>query len=329
MARELFRNIPCPVVLFLPEYALTKLARESPDFWAWRSGVFTVAIDKNILSVVMREYTAGRLHEVASLSVASKRRHLDVLKGLLAEYGVAGDQDANTRIDLCYRIGELLWTLGDWNPARHYFTQGLEIARRINDDEGSVARALYYLGILDQDQGDYAAAVENYTQSLKIFKELGNRAGIAGSLHQLGREPHQQREYAAAVKNYTQSLKIYKELGNRAGIAGSLHRLGMVHQDQGDYAAAVENYTQSLKIHKELGNRAGIAASLGQLGIVHQDQGDYAGAIENYLIAHSIFKQLGSPNATIAMNKLSDLREKMGELAFNEAVSAAMKRIDL
>ena len=143
------------------------------------------------------------------------------------------------------------------------------------------------------------------------------------------RQHQYQGDYAAAVENYTQSLKIDKELGNRAGIAESLHQLGSVHHDQGDYAAAVENYTQSLKIFKELGNRAGIATALHSLGSVHQDQGDYADAIENYRIAHSIFKQLGSPNATIAMNNLSDLREKMGELAFNEAVSAAMKRIDL
>ena len=41
LARELYRNhVPHPLVLWLPEYALTALARIAPDFWAWRSGVF-------------------------------------------------------------------------------------------------------------------------------------------------------------------------------------------------------------------------------------------------------------------------------------------------
>ena len=31
-----------PVLIWLPDYALTRLAREAPDFWGWRSGVFEI-----------------------------------------------------------------------------------------------------------------------------------------------------------------------------------------------------------------------------------------------------------------------------------------------
>lgn len=41
LARELYRRyVQHPTVIWLPEYALTSLARIAPDFWAWRSGVF-------------------------------------------------------------------------------------------------------------------------------------------------------------------------------------------------------------------------------------------------------------------------------------------------
>ena len=41
LGRELFaRDVPHPLVLWLPDYALTAVARHAPDFWAWRSGVF-------------------------------------------------------------------------------------------------------------------------------------------------------------------------------------------------------------------------------------------------------------------------------------------------
>src|SRR5262249_16066318 len=39
-ARELFRSLPSPIVFILPGYILNKIAREAPDFWDWRSGVF-------------------------------------------------------------------------------------------------------------------------------------------------------------------------------------------------------------------------------------------------------------------------------------------------
>ena len=34
------RDVPHPLVIWLPDYAVTAVARFAPDFWAWRSGVF-------------------------------------------------------------------------------------------------------------------------------------------------------------------------------------------------------------------------------------------------------------------------------------------------
>ena len=34
------KSVHGPFLIWLPDYALTGLAREAPDFWGWRSGVF-------------------------------------------------------------------------------------------------------------------------------------------------------------------------------------------------------------------------------------------------------------------------------------------------
>lgn len=53
LLRELFRrDLPCPLVIWLPDYALTLLARGAPDFWAWRSGVYEFPAERE---------TAGRM----------------------------------------------------------------------------------------------------------------------------------------------------------------------------------------------------------------------------------------------------------------------------
>src|SRR5207237_338124 len=45
--RELFRQqVPHPLLLWLPDYALTALARKAPDFWAWRSGLYEFAPER-------------------------------------------------------------------------------------------------------------------------------------------------------------------------------------------------------------------------------------------------------------------------------------------
>src|SRR5947199_6501299 len=56
LSREHFRNLPCPLVIVLPDYALTQLARPAPDFWAWRSGVFEVSVQpEELATIVQRE----------------------------------------------------------------------------------------------------------------------------------------------------------------------------------------------------------------------------------------------------------------------------------
>ncbi|PHM06031.1 hypothetical protein [Nostoc sp. 'Peltigera malacea cyanobiont' DB3992] len=34
------RTVPHPILFILPDYALTRLAKFAPDFWAWQSGLF-------------------------------------------------------------------------------------------------------------------------------------------------------------------------------------------------------------------------------------------------------------------------------------------------
>ncbi len=33
-------GVPYPLLIILPDYALTRLAKFAPDFWDWRSGIF-------------------------------------------------------------------------------------------------------------------------------------------------------------------------------------------------------------------------------------------------------------------------------------------------
>lgn len=58
-----------------------------------------------------------------------------------------------------------------------------------------------------------------YQQSLEIAEKLGNQSGIASSLHQLGIIAQEQGDYATARRLYQRSLEIKEKLGNQAGIA--------------------------------------------------------------------------------------------------------------
>jgi hypothetical protein len=58
-----------------------------------------------------------------------------------------------------------------------------------------------------------------YEQGLKIFRELGDRWGIAGTLADLGGLAGEQGNYSTARSLYRESIKIFQELDHKRGIA--------------------------------------------------------------------------------------------------------------
>jgi len=68
-----------------------------------------------------------------------------------------------------------------------------------------------------QERGDYASALQQYEQSLKIKEELGDRAGVAQSLHQVGMICQIQNKHAEAFENYMAALAIFAQIGSPNG----------------------------------------------------------------------------------------------------------------
>ena len=71
----------------------------------------------------------------------------------------------------------------------------------------------------DRTVFDAAAARTLYEQALAIFRELGDRWGIAGTLADLGSLAREEGNYPAARSLYRESIKIFQELDHKRGIA--------------------------------------------------------------------------------------------------------------
>jgi hypothetical protein len=77
-----------------------------------------------------------------------------------------------------------------------------------------MAYALCYLGDLGPSPGDK----ELYQEGLAIFKEIGDRRGIAEALGDLGLVAVYQAEYEEAKQLLQKCLDIVRELGDQQGI---------------------------------------------------------------------------------------------------------------
>lgn len=160
-------------------------------------------------------------------------------------------------------------------------------------DKLGIATSLTNLGLITYAQGDYTAARALHEESLALRRELGDKRGIATSLNNLGLVAFEQRDYENATSMYAESVEIYRDLGDRSSMASALNNAGNAAFFRGDFEAARRIYEESLTLRRELGDRQGIATSLINLGAVADKQADYEAAHRMYAESLTLFRDLG------------------------------------
>ena len=211
------------------------------------------------------------------------------LRAALQWLAVHGDAEEGLRLGAA---------LAPFWQMRAYFAEGREWLTRLAARPGAGptparAVALVELSRLDWSLGDYAAQRVHDEESLDIFRQLGDRRGVATSLSDLAATAFQEGRYATARALLEESLVLCEQLGDRPIQALSLMRLASVTRDQGDFAGAHRFYDHALAIRRELGDQSGIAHVLSNMGwlALYADQHVSAQALQEESLA--IRRQLG------------------------------------
>lgn len=256
LKRELFRHeVPHALLIWLPDYALTAIARKAPDFWAWRSGLYEFAPEREAAERSLEVVRNEALHITQSLSEKAKRERLVMLKGLLEDYRELGDtpHEQEAMAGILNEIGLVHEVLGEWSEAKQAYGESLTISQILFDNEGK-AIALHNMGGIAQDQGEIEEARRLYNESLEIKKSLNDYSGVATTLHELGRLAHNQGELEEAHRLYGESLEIKKRLGDQYGMAATLHNLGILEEGKGNKEEAARFYREALYIFEKIGS---------------------------------------------------------------------------
>jgi predicted ATPase len=162
-------------------------------------------------------------------------------------------------------------------------------------DRAGTLAALNNLAVVSRDAGNYAAARSSYTEVLQISQEIGDQVSAARAMSNLADALRWEGDYAAARSLYEECLEVFRRLGDRAGMAWSLNHQGDAAREQGDAATAGSLYGQALGIFRELDDRSGIARSLADLGGLALKQGDYVVARGLCADALGFFHKLSKP----------------------------------
>jgi len=136
---------------------------------------------------------------------------------------------------------------------------------------------------------NYPEAIKNYTASLKIAEEIGDKYRIANNFTNMGEAYREQNNYETALKNYFSALKINEEVNDQLGIATGYKSVANIYTIQKKYAEAEVNYKKSLALATEIGARQIMIDCYIYMAELYEKQNNLKNTIK-YLKLHSDLK---------------------------------------
>ena len=282
--REALRELKMPIILWIPSRIYAQIAKQAPDFWSWRNGVFHFQPE---LSLVTNELLINRNSEVILDNQASSIFSPEQLEASLAEAINQWGENSSKLETLYSQLGNLYSKRVQSGKsadrerelalAEQYFNRAIVLQTQFQQQD-ALANSLNNLALLYESQGRYNDAEPLYLQSLDIWKrQLGDdHPDVATSLNNLAELYRSQGRYNDAEPLYLQSLDIRKrQLGDdHPDVATSLNNLAELYRSQGRYNDAEPLYLQSLDIRKrQLGDDH--PTSLNNLALLYESQGKY------------------------------------------------------
>jgi predicted ATPase/DNA-binding CsgD family transcriptional regulator len=266
----------------------------------------------------VRQYGLERLEEREGADRA-RRRHAEFYLALTEE--TEPELKGPRQVELLDRMEEdhdnlraaIRWTLeqGEAEMAlrltasaahfrypRGYLTEGrrqLEAALAgTSGPRAARAKALTEVGWFALEQSDYDQAQRSLEESLRIYRELEDKYGVAHALECLSVAKWRLGDYGRAARLQEEGLVLYRELGHEWGIAASLNNLGVVAQEQGDYERAAALHLESLALSRVLGDSLEIGWGLRSLAQVYLMQGQLERSATLLEESQSILRELGT-----------------------------------
>jgi DNA-binding CsgD family transcriptional regulator/tetratricopeptide (TPR) repeat protein len=248
-------------------------------------------------------------------------RELDNLRASLN--GLLERVQARERIEMALRLGASLWYF--WEIRNHAHEGATFLQRALERAEGSAlpvrAKALLAAGELIGDLGDLEKGEALCQQSLALFRESGDVAGVGFALSYLGLIAMWKTNLAAARSLLEASLAASTEVGDKYSMAWTLQFLSSVDNVQGHYLKGRSQAEAGLLLCRELGDTYGIAHLLQNLAESFLNEGNAAKAHPLLEESLALFRELGNKDFEgVVLGDLGLVAFHQGQMAVAHAL---------
>ncbi|GIH05345.1 hypothetical protein Rhe02_34120 [Rhizocola hellebori] len=149
---------------------------------------------------------------------------------------------------------------------------------RMAGDLWAVAVTLNNLGLAHLHDGRNDLAGLQYTEALKVFRDLDDRIGVAVTLGHRAWLAHATGDHATAVVEASDALALYQAHDSRRHVGITLRTLGLAEGALGRLAAATEHFLAALEIFVEMNLVFDESMALNCLGEAARAAGDPSAA---------------------------------------------------
>ena len=121
--------------------------------------------------------------------------------------------------------------------------------------------------------------LRNEEQALTIWRQIGQKRGLAFSLNEMARAQASLGKNKEALANFQEALQIRREIGDKRGLGDTLIDMGNFSDDRGDHDQALKMYKEALQLERDIGNESLQAICLNNIGSVYSEKGQYEDAL--------------------------------------------------
>jgi non-specific serine/threonine protein kinase len=240
--------------------------------------------------------TGGARSEwLATLAAEAENLRAALAWGLQAG---SGDPEVGLRI-----AGALHWFWyfqGNLTEGRNWLEKALALTGPLRHTAAG-ARAINAAGKLAYLQGDYEVVIPRLEESVTIWRDLGDREGLAYALADYGISIISRTREAGSggTQFLEEAVSLFRETGNRWGLAYALDLMGDAATWLGQPEQETAAYkAQSLALFREIGDKWGIISELSELGMTALRLGDFETASTMLEEALPMQQTMGDPWVT-------------------------------
>ena len=223
--------------------------------------------------------------------LSAQKQGSELIDSLKSRIPVSSSDTATVRL-----LGKLAFQYYkfDTDSGIYYANQAITLAEKLKWGTG-IAFSLNYLGTNYAVKGNFAKALECFTNSLSEYTKIGDQQGVAYLSNNLGNFYRIHKNYSKAKEYINKAIDINRLRNNRLDLIKNYDNLGCVYFETADFAESDSCYQKALVLAEEINNQDLEAQLLINVAENKVKRKDFCGALKSGIKAIGISEALNIP----------------------------------